>query len=180
MYWIKTMHLLLTIAAIVFFSCVSIHAQDSTELPESRHILIVNKTHETLKEVNIGDKVRLKLLDASKVKGHITSIDSTSFTVDNLVIYLDAINKISTTKRGEQLLGGALAAGGLVSFALAFSNERTFEAIALYGIMGIGLTSVGVVMMIPGYHNIGKSKFLLISSKPNDLNNDPLSHTTLR
>ncbi len=171
--------LLLTIAAIVFCSCVSVHEQDSTFQPNTRHILLVNKTHETKKVVNIGDKVRLKLLDATKVKGHITSIDSTSFTVDNLVIYLEAINKISTTKRGEQLLGGALVAGGLVSFALAFSNERTYEAIALYGIMGIGLTSVGVIMMIPGYHRICKSKFLLISNKPIDPDT-VLPHTTLR
>ena len=45
--------LLLTIAAIVFCSCVSIHAQDSTELPETRHIVILNKKYESdLKEIN--------------------------------------------------------------------------------------------------------------------------------
>ena len=95
---IKTMHLLLTIATIVFCSCVSVKGQDSTAQPISRHILMVNKTHETLKEINIGDPIRLKLTNSTKVKGHVISIDSTFFTVDNIVVYIEQIKKISTKK----------------------------------------------------------------------------------
>jgi len=41
--------------------------------------LILNKKHEPFKEINIGDEVRLILTNSKRVKGHITSIDSTSF-----------------------------------------------------------------------------------------------------
>lgn len=76
------MHLLLTIAAIVFCSCASINAQDKPTIPETRHILILNKKYEPFKETNIGDKIRLKLKNSMKVKGKIESIDSTIFTVE--------------------------------------------------------------------------------------------------
>jgi small nuclear ribonucleoprotein (snRNP)-like protein len=102
MYGIKTMHLLLTIAAIILCSCVSIHAQDSTVQPESRHIVILNKKYgqyEPFKELNIGDEVRLILTNSKRVKGHITSIDSTFFTVETNIVHLNEIVSISTKNK---------------------------------------------------------------------------------
>ena len=85
--------------------------------PDSRHILMVNnKTYKPMKEIHIGDEVRLILTNSTKVKGHIISIDSTFFTVDNNFVRLSDIRKISTKKRGVQLLGGVLIAGGIATF----------------------------------------------------------------
>ncbi len=169
MYRIKTKHLLMTIAAIIFSSCVSIHAQDSTVQPESRHILILNKTYETIKEANIGDELRIKLIDATKVKGHITSIDSTSFTIDNNVVHLNEIVKILTKKRSTQfVLGGALIAGGIVTFGIGAGVAESLDAKGGFFFLGLGLTSAGAILMLPGYKKIGKSRFILISNKPND------------
>ena len=176
------MHLLLTIAVIVFCSCVSIHAQDNTAIPGSRHILLVNKTHETKKVVNTGDKVRLILKTSKKVKGHIKSIDSTFLTVDNNVVHLNEIEKISTKKIWQQLLGVPFVAfGGLWTIAglanIGDIADDEFVGAAL--LLGIPITAVGVGIMSPGYHRIGKSRFLLISSKPND-SDKAFPHTTLR
>lgn len=126
-----------------------------------------------MKEIHIGDEVRLILTNSTKVKGYIISIDSTFFTVDNNFVRLSDIRKISTKKRGVQLLGGVLIAGGIASFA------SWDPCISLYGnasscdnglfFLGLGLTGAGVAVVGPGYHKIGKSKrLMLISGKPND------------
>ena len=161
------MHLLMALAAIGICSCVSVHAQDKAVKPESRHILLVNKTHDTKKVVNVGDQIRLKLTKSKKVKGHITSIDSTFFTVDNNVVYLNEIEKISTKKIWQQVLGIPLVGfGGFISYA--YSSDKYIGGPSAGAVLfGLGLTSIGVGIMLPNYHEIGKSRFILISNKPN-------------
>jgi len=138
--------LLLTIAVIVFCSCVSVHAQDSTELPETRHIVILSKNYgqyEPFKEINIGDEVRLRLTNSTRVKGHITSIDSTFFTVDTNVVHLNEIVSISTKNKKTQIIvGGALLAGAIASFVIVGTGEEMSLGAAqgTYG-LGAGLDS---------------------------------------
>jgi len=163
--------LLLTIAAIVFSSCVSVHAQDSTVQPESRHILILNNKGETFKTTILGDEIRVVLVNkAISVMGQITSIDSTFFTVDTNVVHLHEIEKISTKKRRVQMfLGGVLIAGGIATYAVGRSEGTyTIDGGGGIALLGLIMTAVGVGTMLPGYHKIGKSKFLLISNQPID------------
>jgi len=168
------MHLLLTIATIVFSSCVSVHAQDSTAPSNTRHILILNKKYETFKEINIGDEVRLILTNSTRVKGHITSIDSTFFTVDKIVVHLDEIASISTkNKKAQIIVGGALLAGAIASLVIIRTSENISldEAGGVF-LLGLGLTVAAVGTMLPNYHNIGKSKwFIVILNKPDTVNN---------
>jgi hypothetical protein len=176
------MHLLLTIAAIVFCSCDSIHAQDSTELPETRHIVILNKKYEPFKEINIGDFVRVVLTNSMRIRGHITSIDSTFFRVENFVVHLNEIEKISTkniSKKSKKLLGVALISVGIVGSLVTLSIYAVLDPGGLGSdpptgpyLVYAGLTAVGVRLLLPpGYYKIGKSKFLLISNNPNTVNN---------
>ena len=160
------MHFLLTIATIVFCSCVSVYAQDKPVKPGSRHIVILNKKYEPIKEINIGDFVRLKLKNEMKVKGHVISIDSMSFTVDYVVIYLEAINKISTKKTWQPFLGVPFAAFGVLATMVGFAYENE---IVLYG---LGMTGIGFGLILPGYYKIGTSNwFVMISNKPDTVNN---------
>ncbi len=110
------------------------------------------------------------------------SIDSASFIVSNQHVRFDEIMKISTKKGWVQALGGAFIFGGLImsaavvgeqvgnSIANSFfggvdheesSIEYTLPAYALYG--------VGVAMVLPGYHKIGKFRLMVISSNPNGI-----------
>jgi len=91
----------------------SAFAQEGALDHESRHIIMVNNNYKTLKEIHVGDKVRIVLTNSTKVKGQITSIDSTFFRVDGRMVHLHEVKSISTKKIGTQLgLGGALIAGG--------------------------------------------------------------------
>jgi len=164
--------LLLTIAAIVFCSCDSIHAQDSTAPSNTRHILILNNKYDPFKEINIGDEVRLILKNSTRVKGHITSIDSTFFAVETNVVHLDEIVSISTKNKKTQIIvGGALLAGAIASFVIVGTGEEMSIGAAqgTYG-LGLGLTVAAVATMLPNYHDINKSKrwLMVISNKPSD------------
>ena len=163
--------LILTVLVLVSNQYVSL-AQDSTVRPETRHIVILNKKYEPFKEINIGDEVRLILTNSTRVKGHITSIDSTFFTVDANVVHLNEIEQISTKKTWQQVLGIPLVAlGGLYTIA-GLANIGDIADDNLVGaalLLGIPITAIGVGIMSPGYHRIGKNKrFIVISRKQID------------
>jgi len=125
----------------IIFLFQQVHAQDKLAQPISRHILMVNKTHETIKEVNIGDAIKLKLIDATKVKGHITSIDSTFLTVDSTVVHINEITNISMKKEKSKKLrtGGVLIACGIAGI-IAVASDPYSDAAEPIAILSLGLT----------------------------------------
>ena len=148
----------------------SINAQGGIAHSYTKHIVIVNnKNNKPIKKVYVGDKVRLKLTNASKIKGIIMSIDSASFVVSNRHVRFDEIMKISTKKGWVQALGGAFIFGGLIMSA-AVVGEQVGNSIANsffggvdheessieYILPAYALFGVGVAMVLPGYHKIGK------------------------
>lgn len=141
-------------------------AQQS-EPTNTRHILILNKTHETIEELNIGDGTSLKLLDATKVKGHITSIDSTSFTVNTTVVQLNEIERISKKKVWQKYVGLPILTIGALITASAFAWDPS-DPIVGGVLIGVGLTAAGIGLMLPGYQKIGK-RFIVISNKPDTI-----------
>ena len=164
----RSIYLLLSLGAtIVFCSCASIHAQDKTAPSGTKHIVIVNKKYEPFKEINIGDEVRLILTNSMRVKGNITSIDSTFFTVDSSIVLLNEVESISTKKEWVQfVVGTVLLAGGIASFAsydpCIFGPCDNNEDILVF--LGLGLTGAAIAVASPGYHKMGKSKWLMVIS----------------
>jgi len=111
--------------------------------------------------VHIGDKVRLKLTNSTKVKGHIISIDSTLLTVDTTAVQHNEIVKISTKNSGS-LLGAALIAVGVISFVSydpcieLFSSPPPCCNEDILIVLGLSPTGAGVAALVsPGYHKIG-------------------------
>jgi len=146
----------------IIFLVKQVNAQDNTVQPENRQILILNKTHKIIEELNIGDGTSLKLLDATKVKGHITSIDSTSFTVNTTVVQLNEIERISKKKVWQKYVGLPLISIGALFTAAGFSWDPSDPLVGEV-LFGVGLMGVGVALMLPGYQKIGK-RFIVISN----------------
>ncbi len=151
-------------------------AQQS-EPTNTRHILILNNKYDPFKEINIGDFVRVILTNSTEIMGHIKSIDSTFFRVENFVVHLNEIEKISTkiiSKKSnlQKILGEALIGVGIVTTVFTYALfEQTWglDLPAEPYLVSVGLVAVGVGLLLPplpGYYKIGKSKFLLISNKP--------------
>ena len=147
---------------------LSVSAQQSTAYADRGHIVLVkNDYNKKVKEIHIGDKVRLKLTNNSKVKGYVISIDSASFLVSNRLVTYDEIRKISTRKGGVKGLGWTLISVGYVMsfFAVAVdmfevpSEEFTCDLL-LPGIVSI---TAGVVMVLPNYRDLGKDSLYYVS-----------------
>ncbi len=152
------------------------YAQSEIDHANSKHIVMVNnKTNNPIKELYVGDKVRLKLTKASKVRGTIMSIDSVSFVVSNRRVCFDEIIKISTRKSWVQVVGGALIVSGwAISFdgaADAYINQLVYEENSggEQAFLGMAMVGAGVAMVLPAYHDLGKFSLMVISSKPNDI-----------
>jgi small nuclear ribonucleoprotein (snRNP)-like protein len=155
---------------MLFPSCTFLYAQDKPTPTETRHILIVDNGHDTQKLVNIGDKIRLILTNSKRIKGHVVSIDSTFFTIDKRVVHLEEIGKISTKKSWSQGVGGFFLAAG-IGFMVAELATSTPESSIGPGdgamaIIGLPLLIAGAAMVHPKYQQLGKSKWLVISSTP--------------
>jgi len=155
----------------------SINAQGGIAHSYTKHIVIVNnKNNKPIKKVYVGDKVRLKLTKASKVKGVIMSIDSASFIVSNQQVRFDEIMKISTKRGWVRGLGGAFLVLGVAMWGSASSDAATTYATTFSSYTdedvndliwpGVALTGAGIAMLLPAYHDLGKFRLMVISSEP--------------
>lgn len=160
----------LLILTVVLVVSGAAFAQDKTLDPANRYMVILDKKYEPLKEIHVGDKVRIKLINSTRVKGQITSIDSTFFKIDSRMVHLHEVRKISTKKEWVKFLGVPFVAyGGLLviigsdNIVSSSVDDPGGEAAIL---LGIPITAAGVGLMGPGYHKIGKFKRLIIMSNP--------------
>jgi small nuclear ribonucleoprotein (snRNP)-like protein len=169
------MKMIVLVLASIFWCCQFGNAQSKSS-SGSRHIIIVNTKNNfrKVKELNVGDRVRIKLTNFSKVKGSITAIDSAFFTVGNRDVSLNEIRKISTRKEWVQGVGGAVIFGGLTLLfsgvmedgvntiaSTHFNLEE--EPMSDYTWMGMIATGAGVAMVLPNYREIGKYRLMSIS-----------------
>lgn len=152
------------------------YAQSEIDNANPNHIVMVNnKTNKPIKELYVGDKVRLKLTKASKVRGIIMSIDSASLVVSNRRVRFDEIIKISTRKTWVQVVGGALIVSGWAiwfdgagdAYASYWVDEEFLDGEQMF--LGMAMVGAGVAMVLPAYHDLGKFSLMVISSKPNDI-----------
>jgi len=173
------MKMLILVSVILLNGIAPINAQSGiTPQPDAKHIVIVkNKNNIPIKELYAGDMVRLRLTNSSKVKGVIMSIDSALFIVSNQQVRFDEIKKISTKKGWVRGVGGAFLVMGIGLVAASNSDGATIyvttftsltnEDIHDFTWPGIALIGAGTVMLLPAYHDLGKFRLMVISSKPN-------------
>ncbi|MCZ6593885.1 MAG: hypothetical protein O6943_03105 [Bacteroidetes bacterium] len=143
-----------------------IYAQDKIEKQDSKYIIATNRIGEQLEQLNIGDLIKLKLKDSKKVNGKIDSIYSAHFKINMVNINYDEINKMRKLKKrtAQLIIGGAFLVGGISTFYILSIGNTNFDKIPLVGALGIGLTTVGITVMVPNWHKIGKSKSLHVIS----------------
>lgn len=144
----------------------SVKAQTEIKKPGSNNIVVlINDRNQRIKELHVGDFVKLELINATKVKGTIMLIDSTSMTVDSRRLSYDEILKFSTRKNWVRILGGGLIFSGLIiSFTELLEPIANPEPSDL-ALISLPLYGVGIAMVLPNYHEIGKYILLVVPDK---------------
>jgi len=146
---------------------------DGMDASGSRRILLINnQRNQQIKELHAGDWVKLKLTDATKVKGIIMRIDTTSFVVSNRQVAFNQVMKISTKQSwvrgvGFGLLGigtSLMWLGGMEDSVNQFYGfEDSTADLVLPGLIATG---AGLVMVLPNYRDMGKHRFMVVEHPP--------------
>ena len=143
-----------------------VKAQNRVNQPTSDNIIIlINDRNQRLKELYVGDFIKIELINSTKVKGTIRLIESEFITVGDRRISFDEILKFSTRRTWVRIMGGGLILSGLI-----ISLTQSLEPIADpkpsdLALVSIPLYGVGLAMVLPNYHEIGK--YMLVVA-PND------------
>jgi hypothetical protein len=70
------------------------------------YLTIVNSFNKTVKQVHVGDQIRIRQFNSKLYKGQVTSINEFNVSLDTNLVFLKDIEKISTKKGWVQHLGG--------------------------------------------------------------------------
>ena len=156
----------------------NVKAQGSLDTLRSPYLVLVNnQSNQQVAELQVGNWVKLKLTNATKIKGIIMQVDTASFTVSNKRVRFDEIIKISTKKRWVQGVGIGLMAAGTIWGVLGISASESLDGwldvetpyVGTFIVPGLIATGAGMVMALPNYRDIGKYSLIVIDSSQNPL-----------
>ena len=142
-----------------------VQAQDNIDDKNNRHIIILNRNHEQVEMFKIDAPVQLKLKNNEKIKGTIQSIYPDYITMNSETYRFDEINKIRKLKNRTVpvVVGGALITAGVVTI-LTMQFYADFDDMPKIFALGLGSIVAGIIIIPAKYHNISKSKDLIVIS----------------
>ncbi len=155
----------LILLLVLLLSTDFVNAQYHVTSNNDYYLIIRDDENRTLKEIHVSDEVRIKQFNSKLTKGHVTSIREFDLMIDSNWISLEDIEKISTKKSWSQGVGGFLLAAG-IGLAIADLSSSSKESIpdtrGAMSILGLILIIPGAAMVPPNYHQLGKSKWLVV------------------
>ena len=114
---------------------------------------------------SVGDKIAVKLRDNKIIKGKISKLSQSFITIDNRdEIDVNNIKWIKKTKltAGRSIAAGLVAIAGVAVLAAGTSSSMGLSKTTLYGTLGVGLISTGIVILIsrPKFRIQGDDKLI--------------------
>jgi hypothetical protein len=153
------------ILIIITLSLVSIVAlsQEMNDQPD-QYLLLTKYINDqpSSQKVNIGDRVKLKLIKSKRVRGKIKNFSDAYIMFDTQQkIRMDSIQWIKKSKptKGNIVGGSLIMAAGVALLAPVLAGTVDFDAILPQGAAGIGLIILGgFIIAPPKYQLVRKSK----------------------